>query len=45
MAVFTLSCFTHFLKLCPESIDFAGLSFENGCPAVIFGDVFAKKEK
>ncbi len=39
------TCFTHFLKTCSESIDFTGLSFENGCPAGIFGHVFAKKEK
>ncbi len=39
------SCFTHFLKTCPESIDFTGLGFENGCPAGIFEHVFAKKEK
>jgi hypothetical protein len=41
---YDLPVFTHFLKTCDESIDFTDLSFENGCPAGIFGHVFAKKE-
>jgi hypothetical protein len=39
------SCFPHFLKTGSATSDFIEVIFENGCPAVKFGDVFKAKEE